>query len=199
MGALRVIERGHVIVENGRIAAVGAGPAVTRAVSARSWISSLSLSEKSNTQTIAAPPGETCGSARCPRKARLRRDPFGVTTMRNGAAVFWVRRTASVSSTSCSVLSPLSLPPEGPPSSSLRNCGIAPRPSQPASLPGASMRPSTRTNSGSAGDSSSIRASRKASRLSPANRRSRSRAQTITQTAASVQPASSRPINTSAV
>jgi imidazolonepropionase len=35
MGALRVIERGHVIVENGRIAAVGAGPAVTRAVSAR--------------------------------------------------------------------------------------------------------------------------------------------------------------------
>jgi imidazolonepropionase len=35
MGALRVIERGHVIVENGHIAAVGAGPAVTRAVSAR--------------------------------------------------------------------------------------------------------------------------------------------------------------------
>ena len=56
------------------------------------------LSEKSNTQTSAAPPGETCGSARWPRSARLRCEPRGVTTMRNGAAVFCVRRTASASS-----------------------------------------------------------------------------------------------------
>ena len=72
-------------------------------------------------------------------------------------------------------------------------------PSHPASLPGASIRPSTRTSSGKAGDSSSIRASRKVSRRSATMRRSFARTVKIAQAAARVQTASSRPTSTKAV
>ena len=65
-----------------------------RAASSRSRVNSASLSLKSNTQIRAAPPGDTAESARVPCIASDLPDPGDtVMAIRNGRAVFWVRRT----------------------------------------------------------------------------------------------------------
>ena len=160
-----------------------------RQFSIRTLIESLQVQRQPNRMGFlaeTAPPGETCGSARWPRNARLRFEPRGVATMRKGAAVFCVRRTASDNWASCSAARPLS-----PASSSVRYCGTASSPSQFARRCGASIRPSTRTSRGSAGLSSTIRPSRRAWRCAVSARRALPRAQMIVHMAATSQAASS--------
>ena len=113
--------------------------------------------------------------------------------MRNGAAVFCVLRTASRSCSRSSAASPAS-----PPSSSLRKPGSCSSPSQAASRSGPSILPSALTSSGTAGESSIIRVSRRAVLRAARACRARLCAASTSHTAPNVQPASSRPSRTSA-
>ena len=170
-----------------------------RAVSTRSRASSVSLSLESNTHTCAAPIGATCGSARQPRMARLRRLPRGVTAIRNGREVFWVVSTASLNCASWSGGSPRPGLPPPLPSSSVRYCGMASKPSQAASRGEPSIRPSVRTTSNCAGDSSTMRVRRRAWRKAASACCCRARAARMAQPAPTIQPASNRPRTTSTV
>ena len=162
-----------------------------RAASSLSCVSSASLSLKSNTQISAAPPGETAESASDPCIASDLPDP-GETVMaiRNGFAVFCVRRTCWVSSSTCSSLRPR---PSGP-VSSLRYSGTLSSPIQRARRSGASILPSARTSSGMAGPSSIMRDRRCAARRLATDFCSRPVARSITHTAPAVHSASRRPI-----
>ncbi len=128
---------------------------VARAAAARRRAISLWLSVKSNTHTSAAPPGETCGSASVPYSARERCEPGRLIAMRKGAADFWVVWILPQSWSICACESPPALGLPAGAASSERYLGMLARPSIRASLSGASIRPSTRTSSGSAGATSS--------------------------------------------
>ena len=161
-----------------------------RAASSRNCSNSASLSLKSKTQISAAPPGETAGSARDPCIASDLPEPGAtVIAMRNGLAVFCVRRTLRVRSSICASVRPR---PSAPASSDMYS-GTLSSPIQRASRSGASIRPSARTSSGIAGASSIRRERRCATCLLAIDFCSRPLARSIAQTAPAVHKASRRP------